>query len=86
MVACTNSAGWGYFAVEVVVFKAEALGALGASIKAKVFGDLEAGGPSSRWQHWCFLQWIEPFRSVASQPVVPVLLASGARCGVYCLG
>ena len=41
MGACTYSAGWGCFAAKVVVSKAEAFGALGASIEAKVFGDLE---------------------------------------------
>lgn len=41
MGAGAYSAGWGRFAVEVVVSIAEAARALGGSIKVKEFGDLE---------------------------------------------
>ena len=41
MRACANGTGWFHLAPEVVVSIAEAFGTLGASIQAKVFGDLE---------------------------------------------
>lgn len=39
---CTAGAGWWFGALEWVVAEAEAVGALGASIDAEVWGDLEA--------------------------------------------
>ena len=39
---CTEGAGWWFGASELVVSEAEAVGALGASVEAEVWGDLEA--------------------------------------------